>query len=364
MTTDVAFEKAPDSGASEALWEAVERILAASEIEGIHAHKLGPLAAWYRRARGEPVPPSLLAEERGAVAAMLTSTPLLERVRSACDGPLVLIKGPEIARLYPGQRRLFVDIDLLVRDVWSVQRELMAAGFVETGWEWVMAHHPLDVFIKEAHHLRPLKRPELGLKVEIHKHPSWPKRLVPPAPEEILEGAMPSACGIDGILAPDPRHHALILAAHAWKENPLGVMRDLIDVAAVSADTSERELEQAAASWGLERVWRATRGTTQALLEAKRLRRPVRLWAGHLESVRERTVLENHLRGWLQGFWMLPPRLALFESREAIRREFLPHAGEPWRQKLARSVHAVRHPRQAHSVHVAESRRRSERADS
>lgn len=33
---------------------------------------------------------------------MLIAPPLLERIRAACDGPLVLVKGPEIARLYPG----------------------------------------------------------------------------------------------------------------------------------------------------------------------------------------------------------------------------------------------------------------------
>src|SRR5262245_40020436 len=176
VTAGAVFEPAPDSEARESLWKAVEPMLVTATEQGIHAHKLGPLAAWYLRARGEPVPPSFFAEERGAAAAMLTTRPLLERVRAACDGPIVLVKGPEVARLYPGHRRMFVDIDLIVPDVWSVQRELMAAGFVEAGWEWVMAHFPLDEYTEEAHHLRPLKRPELGLKVEIHKRPSWPTR--------------------------------------------------------------------------------------------------------------------------------------------------------------------------------------------
>jgi Uncharacterised nucleotidyltransferase len=359
VTVDAAFEPAPDSKAREALWQAVEHKLAPATLEGIQAHKLGPLAAWYLRARGEAVPPSFFAEERAAAAATLMTRPLLEHVRAGCEGPIVLVKGPEVARLYPGQRRMFVDIDLIVPDASAVQRELLAAGFVEAGWQWVMAHFPLGEYSEKAHHLRPLKRPELSLKIEIHKRPSWPERLVPPAAAEIVEAAVPSACRVDGILAPDPSHHALIVAAHAWKENPLGVMRDLIDIAALSADVPEDELERAAAAWGLGRVWRATRNTTQALLEGRQLSMPVRLWASHLESLRERTVLESHARGLLQGFSMLPPRRAVLESGDAIGRTFRPHLGEPWRHKLARAFHAVRHPRQAHSVHVSESRKRS-----
>lgn len=333
---------------NDTLWAGVERILADAEVDGIRVHKLGALAARYRRRRGQPVPPALAGDERGAAVAMLLSRPLLERLRSVCDGPLVLIKGPEVALLYPGQARVFGDLDLLVPDPSAVQRALEAAGFVEAGR-----------FFEDAHHLRPLQLPGLGLKVEVHKRPSWPKLLVPPRLAEILEGAVPAACGVDGIVAPDPRHHALILAAHGWKENPLGTMRDLIDVAAVSAEASEQDLERAAAAWGLDRVWRATRSTTEALLEGRPLRLPVRLWALHLESVRERTVLEDQLRAWLQGFSKLPPRLALKDTRDALRRKLRPAPEEPWGEKLARIAHAVRHPQQPHSVHLSESRRHS-----
>jgi hypothetical protein len=328
------------SALDEGIWASVERILTAAEIDGIRFHKLGALAGRFRRRQGEAVPPALAADERGAAVAMVISTPVLQRVRSACDGPIVLVKGPEVARLYPGQARVFGDLDVLVPDPPAVQQALKAAGFVEVG-----------EFYEDAHHLRPLIFPGLGLKVEVHKRPSWPKRLASPSLDEILEAAVPCTSGVDGVVTPDARHHALILAAHGWKENPLGTMRDLIDVAAVSAGIPEHDLDRAARAWGLGRVWTATRGTTEALLEGRSLSLPVRLWAGHLESVRERTILEGHLRGWLQGFWKLPPRLALLDTRDAIRRELLPGPEETWRDKLTRTADAVRHPRQPHSLH-------------
>jgi hypothetical protein len=53
------------------------------------------------RRRGDTVPKPLVLEERAASLTMLTAVPLMERVRASCDGPLVLVKGPEVARVYP-----------------------------------------------------------------------------------------------------------------------------------------------------------------------------------------------------------------------------------------------------------------------
>jgi len=317
-----------DSGA---LWSSVERLLQGRDVEGIRVHKLGALAGRFLRLRGEPVPPALAGDERGATVAAVIVKPTLERIRSVCDGPLLLVKGPEVARLYPGQARVYGDVDLVVPDPWAVQKALVADGCVDAG-----------EFFEDAHHLRPLKWPDLGLKVEVHKHPSWPKRVVPPSFDELFEAAVPAASGVEGVLAVSPAHHAAILAAHGWKENPLGTLRDLVDVAAVAATVPEDELERIVRAWGLERLWRATRRTTEALLAGRPLPFPVRLWARHLESVGERTILETHLRNWLQGFWKSPPRLALQDTRDALRRELRPKPGETWRQKLARAAATVR----------------------
>jgi hypothetical protein len=332
--------QAPDSG--DALWRSVERLLERADVDGIRTHKLGALAAWHRRRRGEPVHPSLAVDERGAAVARLIAPKLLELVRAGCDGPLMLLKGPELARLYPGHARLFVDLDVLVPDAPAVQRALLRAGFVAVG-----------KFYEDAQHLRPLKWPALSLNIEVHKRPSWPKRLAPPRVDEILEAAQSSGCGVDGIVAPLPAHHALMLAAHAWKENPLGTMRDLVDIAAVSADTPETELERMASSWGLRRIWSATRETTEALLGGHPLPRPIRIWARHLETVRERTVLEHLLREWLQAFSKQPPRLALAETRDIMRRQLSLGPGQDWVTKVKSISRAFRHRQRSISAHGA-----------
>jgi hypothetical protein len=315
-------EPAPDPG----LWGRLERLLADASPAGIRTHKLGPLAARFARLRGDSAVRHGSGEEQGAQIAAVLVKPLLERIRSVCDGPLVLVKGPEVARLYPGSARAFGDVDLIVGRPEETQVALLAAGFEETG----------DSF-PDAHHLRPLKWPGLGLKVEIHRHPSWPKRLEPPPFAEILEAARPATCGVDGVLAPDPAHHALILVAHGWKENPLGTLRDLVDVAAVAATTADDALEQAARRWRVERILDATRIVFDSVVSGEQLPWRLRLWAGHLQDVRARTPVESLLRDWLQSFWKLQLNEAVLELGTTVRRQARRKDDEPWRTKLKRA---------------------------
>lgn len=149
-----------------AVWDATDRLLEDATLAGILAHRLGPLAANRLRRLGEPVPEPLALEERAASLSMLTGIPLIERIRASCDGPLVLIKGPEIARLYPGSARRFSDIDVLSANADAVHQALLACGFLESP-------DPEFEFTPEHHHLQPLKWPTIGLKVEVHKYPNW-----------------------------------------------------------------------------------------------------------------------------------------------------------------------------------------------
>src|SRR5207237_6549537 len=106
--------------------------------------------------------------------------------------------------------------------------------------------------------------------------------------------------------------------------------RDLVDVAAVSAGLPQHDLDRAAASWGLARVWRMTQATTEALLAGESPRLPTRVWTRQLEFVRERTLLEELFAKWLQSFSKLPPHLALVEAGEALVRGLLTRPGEAW----------------------------------
>jgi Uncharacterised nucleotidyltransferase len=350
-----ALQQPRDEGA--ALWPAVERLLAGAELEGIRAHKLGALASRLWRQRGRPVPAPLAADERGAAAAVVMARPLLEQIRQRCDGPLVLIKGLEVGSLYPGAARTFGDVDLLAVDAHAVQRALIAAGFVEVEDTEAFADH---------HHLQPLKAPTVGLKVELHTGPLWPAGTgPPPSLEEIVSRSRASAAGVEGVSAPDPVHHALILAAHAWCHDPLRTLRDLVDIAAVIAGSAEGELDDTAEAWGISRIWRTTRGTIRALLEDGPTTAPLRIWARHLPTVRERTVFDSHLMRWLSPFWELSPRAASADLLSALRLTLLPASGESWREKLARAGRGIRHPREPMSSRLdwsQEVRRRRARS--
>ena len=318
------------------LWDAVDELLDGADIRGIRGHKLGALAAWLRRRSARPIPPALAADERGAAVAVVMARPLLEDVRRVCDGPLVVVKGPEVAHLYPGSARTFGDVDLIAADAAAAQRSLLAAGYVEIDDPEPFVEH---------HHLRPLKSPTVGLNVELHTRPLWPAGLPPPV-EEIIAQSVPAGVAVDGISAPQPVHHALILAAHAWSHDPLQTLRDLVDIAAVCQGLSDAELMETAEVWGVSRIWRTTREAIRALFEGGPVTPPLRTWARHLRSVRERTVVDSHLMRWLHVFWELPPTSAVAELGAEFRLTLLPAEGESWREKLARASHRIRHPRE------------------
>ena len=319
------------------LWTAVDRLLASASLAGLLAHELGPLAANRLRRLGEPVPKPLLLEERAASLSMLTTTPLLERLRAGCEGNLVLVKGPEIARRYPGNARRFSDLDLLTGDAESVHDELRGAGFVEI-------EDPDFDLTPEHHHLQPLQWPTIWLKVEVHKYPNWPMATRPPPLREILEASTPSSFGLDGVFVPTPAHHALIIAAHAWRHEPLHALRDLVDVAVLAAESDERELERTADGWGIGGVWRTTSRTIDGLFYGGTRSVALRTWARHLSDVRDRSNLEGHLQRLFHWYWELPPHRASAHAAKALRKTLEPAAGETWRAKLRRTRQALRNP--------------------
>ncbi len=334
-----------NGGRQPAFWTGLEDRLARAEQAGILANKLGPLGARSLRVRGAPVPPELERAERLARSAWLVAIPLLGRIRSLVDGPLLLFKGPEAAMQYPDRARGFMDLDILCPHPHAVQAKLIDSGFIEVD--------DPEIFEQEQHHLRPLQWPNLWVTVEIHQRPVWPHELdrLPPM-EEIFVAAVPSATGLVGISAPKPAHHALMLAAHGWTHQPLHSLRDVVDVAAISALAEPGEVEQVATDWGIERLWRTTSTAAASLLGREQPSWAVRLWARHLPAVRERTVLGNHMQRWLHGFWGLPLRGALARLRLNARTALLPYPGEGWREKRVRAWNALTKPGAPMSVHA------------
>jgi hypothetical protein len=298
-------------------------------LDDLRHHRVELLAARRWRELGRELPPDLVAAERMAAATTMAAPALLERIRAASDGPLLLVKGPEVARLYPDRAlRSFRDLDILVPDAPATQSQLLAAGFEETGDPRLY---------EQIHHLRPLFWPGLPLVVEVHHAPKWIDSLEPPPMHELIETAVASHAGPPGVLAPAPAQHALLLAAHAWAHRPLSRLRDLIDIAVVSEEAEAEAIQALARSWGMQRVWATTVRALDTVLRDGPRAASVTIWARHLRSAREQTVLESHVQNWLCALWGLPGGRALAAAAGAVGADFIPENDEGWAAKLART---------------------------
>jgi hypothetical protein len=324
--------------------EQIDSLLERSpDARALRAHRLELLEAARRRAAGLAPHPELAADESWAFARELAVQPILTRVREACDGPLVVVKGPEVALDYAGPRqRPFGDLDILVADPATAQAALLAAGFVEVGE---------PALYQDIHHLRPLWWPGLPLMIELHSRPKWPGRSVPPTTDELLAAAVPGRLGVAGVDTLPPAEHALLQAAHSWAHEPLGRLGHLIDVAVTLRRTTPAEVDGLARRWRCERLWRATHAAVRAVVEGDGRSVAVTLWGRHLRGARERTVFETHVQDWLSPLWGLPrgrgARAAVGALVDDGRRE----GGEPWRAKLDRARLAVGNAGVARSEH-------------
>lgn len=327
------------------IWQAVDRLVdRAPGSADLTSHRLELFAARRLRSREEPVPRDLVDRERWAAVAVLTAPVLLEHVRAAYDGPLVPLKGMQVARLYPDPAlRAFGDVDVLVHDASAAQEALLAAGFEEVGDPRLY---------EDIHHLRPLRYGELPLVVEVHSRPKWVEGITPPPPTaSLLAEAAPDVTG--GLTLP-PEHHALLLAAHSWAHEPLRRLRDVVDVALMAELAGRDNVTRLARSWRVERLWRSTLDAVDAVLFGGRRPLSLRLWAQNLEKARERTVLENHVQRWLSDFWIMPPWAAALRVPATIARELWPEEDEGWGSKLSRTTRAVRNASRRRSEHDEE----------
>ena len=273
----------------------------------------------------------------------LAATFVLQRAREAYSGRIVLMKGLEVGAYYPDPGlRPFRDLDLVVDDAALAQRTLLEAGFELTGDERLY---------RNIHHLQPLRWPGLGPVVEIHDRLKWVDWQQAPRTVDLLDAAVASRTALAGVDALAPTHHVVALAVHSWAHDPLARIGHLLDVAALTQSVRRSEVDAVAAAWGVERVWRATVAAADALFEQGRVPSSFRLWAKHLDSVRERTVLESHLERWLSPFWSRPPRPAVAAAWAALRADVRPEKGETWSVKAARTAQAVRTPLRRLSQH-------------
>jgi len=329
------------------LWGRLDSLIdRAPSEDDLRSHRLEVPAARRFRAVGRDVPEDFVAQERLAGLRLLTAPLVLERLRDAYDGPVVVLKGLEAGMQYPDPAlRAFGDIDVLVDDAPEAQRALLAAGFIEVG-------EP-ELYV-DIHHLRPLAAEGLPLPVEVHSRPKWLDPLEPPPTSALMEAAVAGGTGVEGILALPPEHHALLLAVHSWAHEPLRRLRDLLDVAAVADVADRAQIERLARAWGVLRLWRATDAAIGAVFFGEGPSWALRLWAQNLHRVRERTVLENHLQRWLSDFWAMPVATAGRRVPRRIADELRPEGNEGWRAKGRRTALALRNALRARSEHDRE----------
>jgi hypothetical protein len=326
------------------LWDAVDALIdRAPSLEELREHRLQLLAARRWRQTGKTIPQSLITDQTLAAALSLPVRSLLARVSAAWGGPIVVLKGPELAWRYPaGVFRPARDIDLLVDDAKAAHAALRAAGFVPAGDPRRYA---------EIHHLQPLMWQNLPVAIELHHAPKWIEGLAPPPTAELLELATPAHGDAEGFLTLAPEAHAVVLAVHAWAHEPLHSLRDLIDIALITEEADAAEVDRLARRWGVRGVWETTNDVMQALFVGGRRPLALRLWARHLEAARGRTVAESHLEKWLSCYWALPAGKALDRTLRRIREDLRPVPGETWKTKLARARLAARNARARRAAH-------------
>lgn len=325
----------------QALWARVDEVVdAAPDFSALRAHRLQLLAGRRWRELGREIPEDLRAEEKLAAVRDAIAPELLARVRAATDQPVVLLKGPEIARRYPRPSlRPSIDLDLLAPDADRLQADLLAAGFeLAEDPVWASRLNSGDPFA-DKHHCHPLRWAGWPLRLEIHRRPSWPFWLPQPPAAEFLALAGPGPS--EGILALPPGPHALVLAAHLWVSNPFARLRDLLDIALLLQETEPGQVEALAGAWRMERIWASTRAVVASRFLGGPATSSERLWARHLPGVREQTVVEVHVTRWLSPFWALPPRRAVRVAAAGLASDLRPAVHEPWRSKVRRTVRAL-----------------------
>jgi Uncharacterised nucleotidyltransferase len=318
------------------LWPRVDALIErAKTVADLHHHRLHLYAARRWRSLGRPLSDELAALERGAATLRLATPVLAGRVRDAYDGRLVLLKGADVAALYPTpELRPSMDLDLLVDDADAVYGALLEHGFVVERRPALPADH---------HHLPNLAWPGLLGSVEVHRAPNWPVWLTPPDAEELLEAATGDSAIGHGVLALHPSHLMLVLTAHLWRDDPIQNLGHLLDVLLAAEGVDPAELDSLLRRHRLAPLWEATQDVAARVFGDERGRdsRRVRLLARNLEAVRDRTVIEARLAEAIAPSYVRPPTRAAAATARTVGHWFRPEPGETWRQKVARTLRTL-----------------------
>ena len=318
------------------VWSGVDRLIdRAPSLQDLRAHRLHVLAARLWRTRRQAVPDALVSDEMSAAVRIASVRAALTTARGAYDDRIVVLKGLHSASIYPSPYlRPFSDLDLLADDPESVQRALLESGFVSSAAD--------GNYYVGLHHLPPLRAPgPIPVVVEVHRRVNWVHWCDPPSTKELLQAAVAADIGVNGVLGLCPEHHVLVTAVHSWVELPLRRLGDLVDIASGMTMVQPAAVRQLAREWGVPRLWNTMSAATEYLILGGPRSTAVRAWARNLENVRDRTVLETHLRRLLSPVWGVSPIRAAPEIARAMTTALAPAPADTWSTKLRRSRIAV-----------------------
>jgi hypothetical protein len=302
------------------IWGATTRVIdRCPNVAALRYHGLAAIAAVHRRATSDEHLAEVDADLAQNAAAGLQGLEAVRAVREVVDGPLLLMKGLDVARLYPDPSlRRLRDVDMLVSDPDGTQWRLICAGFRETRGPGV----EVDSRDRLLHQLCPLQAPGLWIPVEIHRTPHWPFWCRPPSYEELIGDAEPSTVALDDVVTPRLEHHALIVLAHAWAGQPFEQFAQLLDVAVLLEKCDARDVVGVARRWRLERALDVARATIDCLLHnLGRVPFVTRHFAAHLETLAIPSPARRQFDRYASSVFVTSPaEAAVGGARAAARR--------------------------------------------
>jgi len=179
---------------------------------------------------------------------------------------------------------------------------------------------------------------------------------------------VPSSVPVDGLMTLPPKEHALFVAMHAWRDEPLSSLGNLLDVALLAEECDANELDRLAWQWGLQGVWNTTTEVIGSLFyQMPGHCWPLKTWARSLAPMHERTVLGAYVVSFSSGMWAPNAEQKRRALITAIGAAVRPQPGQSWPARLARVAQGIRHSRRPnseyHALSVAPVRHESKEED-
>jgi hypothetical protein len=296
----------PTTGIWPGVFELIDR---QNDHDALEWHGLLPLAVAHWQEQGRSLSRELAAARARSAALQLEAEALVETIRDITDSPFLLLKGLEVAACYPqpSLRRLR-DVDVLFGEPVAMRDLLLERGWEKketAGFDDEAEQHD------ELHQLAPISCPGRSLPVEIHHYPNAPKWSTPPTFDELLIDAVPAQVNIDGVLAPSPVDHALIVLMHSCARQPFEQVSQLIDLSLLLDRCDRRELHRIARRRGLGRLLTAAVRTIESLfMDDGREPFTIRYCAGHLRSLGVPSPRRRQWNRYVASFALTSPSRA------------------------------------------------------